>query len=379
VPARSASAPQPTATAALNTGAVQAQPKTSNLGSAYPAATRAASSPAGATATTAATPPPATGSGGSAQPVVAAPAVARPAPLPSLPLAQPAQAAARQDSIAPLLQNLGALQGKLSSMPQPVAEAAMRLLAARLPLDRGAPNAQMLKAAVEGAGVLASPARAVAGGDVRGALMQLRAGLLAMLGGGEIAPVAPVARRPPPPLRDAQPRAVRAEAPTLTDGTSGRDAARSLLHQTDAALSRLKLTQLASQPADAARAAAAAPDFMVELPVVLGHELSLAQLRVQRDGKGKGKAQERGWRVRFAVSFSEIGEVGAQVSLIGKNTNVVIWAAEPRTADALEEMLPELTPALAARGLDVGAVRVRRGVPPDEEPAAAGRLMDRKG
>jgi hypothetical protein len=343
------------------------------------AVTTAASTAAAMSPAAVATSSPAPRPGLATPPTPAAPATPRATALASLPLAQPAQAAARQDSIAPLLQNLGALQGKLATFPQPVAEAAMRLLAARLPLDRGAPSAQMLKAAVEGAGVLVSPARAMAGGDVRSALMQLRAGLLGLLGNGEIAPVAAVTRRPPPPLRDAQPRAVRAEAPTLADGASGRDTARALLHQTDAALSRLKLTQLASQPADAARAAAAAPDFMVELPVVLGHELSLAQLRVQRDGKARGRAQERGWRVRFAISFSEIGEVGAQVSLMGRNANVVIWAAEPRTADALEEMLPELTPALAARGLDVGAVRVRRGVPPDEEPAAAGRLMDRRG
>lgn len=326
-------------------------------------------------------PPPAPGAWATPQPnqPTTPPAfAARPAAAaPTLPLAQPAQAAARQDSIAPLLQNLGALQSKLASFPQPVVEAALRLLAARIPLDRGAPGAEALRQAVMRAGVLAAPAASnpAQPADIKSALLQLRAGLLGFLEGGAIAPVAPVARRPPPPLRDAQPRGFRADAPTLPDNATAREAGRTLLHQTDAALSRLKLTQLASQPLDARTGAVPVRDLIVELPMMLGHELAVAQLQVQRDGKQKGKPGERGWRMRFAVSFSMIGEVGAQVSLLGDTTNVVVWAGEPATADALEPLLPELGPALAARGLKVGAVKLRRGIPEAPRPDS-GRLMD---
>src|SRR5690606_25704376 len=146
--------------------------------------------------------------------------------------------------------------------------------------------------------------------------------------------------------RDSAPRAIRAEPPTLPEAATPREAGRALLHQTDAALSRLKLTQLASAPSDAARAAALpAADFTVELPMLLGHELSIAQLQVQRDGGGgRNRKAERGWRVRFAVGFAAIGEVGAQVALTGRTVSVTLWADEPATADALEEMLPELAP-----------------------------------
>ncbi len=279
--------------------------------------------------------------------------------------------------MAPLLQNLSALQARMGDLPRPVVEAAVRLLAQRIPLNRGAPTGEAIKQAVMRSGVfLTPPAKAGAqSADVKTALLQLRAGLMGLLGGGEIAPVAPVARRPPPPLRDAQPRAIRGEAPTLADSSSAREVGRTLLHQADAALSRLRLTQLASQPQDARPGGLPSPDFMVELPMVLGHELAIAQLQVQRDSKGKSKANERGWRLRFAVSFSVIGEVGAQIAMIGSTTNVVIWADEAATADALEAMLPELAPALAARGLEVGSVRVRRSAP--EAPShTAGQLMD---
>jgi hypothetical protein len=301
----------------------------------------------------------------------------RPTAVPTLNLNQPAQAAARQDSLVPLLGNLAALSARAVALPAPVAEAASRLLSQRLPLDRGPLPADTLRQAVVRAGVASIP---TAGGqappDTRSALLQLRAGLLAMLGGdADIAPVAPVTRRPPPPMRDAPPRGFRSDGPSLPEAASPRDAARTLLHQTDAALSRLKLTQLASQPAEPRSGVPPTLDLTVEVPMMLGHELAMAQLNVQRDGKGKGKAGERGWRLRFAVNFSVVGEVGAQVSLLGGTTSVVLWAAETETARALEELLPELAPALAARGLEVGSVHLRRGAP-KTPGTGSGRLMD---
>lgn len=371
------------ATASAAAGQTVAGPGQAAFAPAPMVAPRLAAMPGGTTASpqagSAALPPPGAPPAAAASPGPAATTLAKPAvtaPSLSLPLTQPAQAAARQDSMAPLLQNLGALQGRLASFPQPVAEAAMRLLAARIPLDRGAPNAQTLKQAVMRAGVFAQPGPGTTQAvDVKSALLQLRAGLLSFLGSGEIAPVAPVSRRPPPPLRDAQPRGHRAEAPTLPESASAREAGRTLLHQTDAALSRLKLTQLASQPPEARAHVAGARDFVIELPMMLGHELGIAQLQVQRDGKGKGRPGERGWRLRFAVNFSVIGEVGAHVALLGETTNVVVWAGEPETAEALEAMLPELGPALAARGLKVGSVKLRRGAPEPDKPGT-GRLMD---
>jgi hypothetical protein len=88
---------------------------------------------------------------------------------------------------------------------------------------------------------------------------------------------------------------------------------------------------------------------------------------VFRDGRAESEAAERGWQLRFSVNFSQLGEVGAHVALRGRRTSVTLWADREETAEALDEMLPELAPALAARGLDPGTIRVRRGIP--REPA----------
>jgi hypothetical protein len=284
------------------------------------------------------------------------------------------QAAANQQSAAPLLQDLAV---RLPGLPTPVAEAARRVLAGRITLDRGGPSAETIKQAVLRSGVLLDPpARPGAPPDAKQALTQLRSALMNWLG-GDIAAVPPVVRRPPPPTRGAAPRAQGPELPPAVEG-GGKEAGKALLSQTEGALSRIRLMQMTSQPPDAGRpgaAPAAMAEWNLELPMMLGHELAMAHLQIARDGKNKADPRERGWRLRFALKFSVLGEVGAQVSMMGRQASVGIWAEEEATADALEAMLPELAPALAAKGLEVASLRVRRGAPePQGQPA--GRLMD---
>lgn len=288
-------------------------------------------------------------------------------------LADPVQAAARQDSVLPLISRLAALSSPaIAALPRPALEAIARVLAGRLDLNRAPPDGKSIRDAVLRAGIITEPgARTPA--DAKSALLQLRSALSGFLG-DEVEAVAPLTRRPPPPLKGEP---VRAPSPQQLGKPSDEptETARQLLGHTDAALSRVKLLQLASNPADAARPNAPAAEFRVEVPMQLGAETGILQLLVERDGKHKRTPAERGWRMRFALNFTATGEVGAEIALLGRSANVALWAAEPATADALEEMLPELAPALARHGLDVGSVRIRRGAP---QPAARapGQLLD---
>ena len=60
-------------------------------------------------------------------------------------------------------------------------------------------------------------------------------------------------------------------------------------------------------------------------------------LVITRDDEGDTpEKKKKNWRVQFAVNASVIGEVGAEVGLLGGRTNVVLSAAEPDTAEALD-------------------------------------------
>lgn len=304
------------------------------------------------------------------------PAGARPA-APPLNLADPAQAAARQDSAAPLLAKLAMLvAATVSPLPRPVLDAAQRVLANRIDLNRAVPDGRALEAAVLKSGVVTTPTTREAPANSKSALLALRTSLLAVLGGDGAAPVEPVARAAPP-IKGEPPRAPAPQAALADPAADGPETARTLLGHTDAALSRLKLLQAASQPADV-RADASVPrsELRVEIPMLLGTQTGILQLMVERDGKHKREQdRQRGWRMRFAMNFSETGEVGADIALLGRAASISIWAADPDTADALDEMLPDLAPAIQRHGLELTSLRVRRGAPKATR-TTPGRLLD---
>lgn len=300
------------------------------------------------------------------------------APVPPLNLTDPTQAAARQDSVAPLLARLAAIvTAAAPSLPRPLLELAQKVLANRVDLNRAAPDGRTLETALLRSGVLLAPPAGQPSGDSRATLLALRAGLVGLLGGQAAAPVAEV-KRPPPPIKGEPPRAPSPRLAQPEPAANGEeDVARALLGQTDAALSRLKLLQAASQPAADARPDAPAPrgELRVEIPLLFGAQTGILQLLVERDGKQKRQQRDRGWRMRFAMNFAETGEVGADIAMLGHAASVSIWAAEPEIADALEALLPELGPAIQRHGLELISLRVRRGTP---RPASTtpGQLLD---
>ena len=306
------------------------------------------------------------------------PTPARPT-APPLNLADPAQAAARQDSAAPLLARLaGLVTASASALPRPVMEVALKLLANRLDLNRGAPGGKALEAAVLKSGVLQAPSGLATPADNKSALLALRTTLLDMLGGDTAAVPATSSERPAPPVKGEPPRAPAAQPARGDLPADSHETARTLLGHTDAALSRLKLLQSASQPATDTRPDAPAPrnELRVEIPMMLGAETGMLQLMVERDARRKHQPErQRGWRMRFAMSFSATGEVGAVIALLGQTANIAIWAADPDTADALDALLPELAPAIQRHGLELNSLRVRRGMPQSAR-TTPGRLLD---
>jgi hypothetical protein len=322
----------------------------------------------------------------------AMPRVALPqSPLPPPPSAAPAQTAlpqtpqaavahmvpealARQDSIGPLLRTLAAVLQAPVALPEPIVRAALGLLAQRVVVPDGKASANDLEQAVwrSGVGLEAALARGQpVPNDAKAGVMALREMLAKWVGDGK--PAAPPHDAAPPPLKGLPMRApIAADAPPLPD--TARDIGKLLHTEADAAVSRIKLMQVASLP-DGDPKLPAAPTLRVEVPFLVGHELVMAQIQIAREGRRREAEHRRGWTMRFALNFSATGEVGAEVGLLGKAVNVSLWAVEPKTAEVLAEGLPELQRVLEAIGLDPGPIRMRHG-PPDAERPASGHLLD---
>ena len=126
---------------------------------------------------------------------------------------------------------------------------------------------------------------------------------------------------------------------------------RHLLDETDAAIARQTLLQVASLPDrvdTSPRVDAGAPRWNFEIPFVTPQGTAMAQFEISRDGGGsEAEAAKRVWRARFSIDVEPAGPVHALVSLSGERTSVRMWAERPATAAQLRAGVAQLSQALS--------------------------------
>jgi hypothetical protein len=187
---------------------------------------------------------------------------------------------------------------------------------------------------------------------------------------------------PPPPFRGAQPSAQPVASPSLAPHAPLEAMAHHLLADTDAALARQTLLQVASLPdrVDTAstRLDPAVPRWSFEIPFATAQGTAMAQFEISRDGGGiEAEAAKPVWRARFSLDVEPAGPVHALVSLSGERTSVRMWAERPATAAQLRAGAARLSQALSHAELQPGDIVIRNGTPPQSAPAPAGHFLDR--
>ena len=188
---------------------------------------------------------------------------------------------------------------------------------------------------------------------------------------------------PPPPVNGALPAAQPIAPATLTARTPLEAALQHLLGDTDGALARQTLLQIASLPGQPADPAAtkidlSSPRWNFEIPFATPQGTAMAQFEISRDGGGREAiAAKATWRARFSLNVEPAGPVHALVSLNGDRTSVRMWAERPATASQLRAGISQLTQALSRAELKPGDIVIRDGAPQQATPAAAGHFLDR--
>jgi hypothetical protein len=187
---------------------------------------------------------------------------------------------------------------------------------------------------------------------------------------------------PPPPFRSALPSAQPVALPSVAPDMPLAAAAHHLLGDTDAALARQTLLQVASLPdrIDIANPQidTSSPRWHFEIPFATPQGTAMAQFEISRDGGGvEAEAAKRVWRARFSLDVEPAGPVHALISLIGDKTSVRMWAERPATAAQLRAGAPQLSQALSRAELLPGDIVIQDGAPPQAAPARAGHFLDR--
>jgi hypothetical protein len=202
------------------------------------------------------------------------------------------------------------------------------------------------------------------------------------LPGGQSAEAVVHTNTPPPPFRGALPSAQPVAAPSIVPDAPLATTVRHLLDDTDAAIARQTLLQVASLPdrpdATSNRSDPTMPRWNFEIPFATPQGTAMAQFEISRDGGGNEvEAAKRVWRARFSLDIEPAGPVHALISLIGERTSVRMWAERPQTASLLRRAAGDLSQALSQAELSPGDIVIREGTPPQPQPARAGHFLDR--
>jgi hypothetical protein len=187
---------------------------------------------------------------------------------------------------------------------------------------------------------------------------------------------------PPPPLNGALPAAQPVLPSTLVSKAPVEATLQHLLSDTDGAIARQTLLQVASLPGQpdtaTGRVDPTTPRWNFEIPFATPLGTAMAQFDISRDGGGReAGAAKPVWRARFSLDVEPAGPVHAMISLRGDKTSVRMWAERPATATQLRAGVSQLSQALSRAELQPGDIVVRDGAPVQAVSAPTGHFLDR--
>ncbi|MES9937140.1 MAG: flagellar hook-length control protein FliK [Sedimenticola sp.] len=238
-----------------------------------------------------------------------------------------------------------------NKVPQALLDAAQRVLGNNLPADRPI-TPERIRTALEMSGLFLEAGLSrniVQPNDFKASLLQLLL-LLRRLPANAPATVTP------------RQQGGTAQQPTGAEGALGRFIAE-LLGQTESALARVQMHQLASVPVeDQPRQV-----WQMEIPVNNSDHDDNFMLRIAREERGANGEGDDLWTVSLNFDLQGLGPVRAMLTLTEDLVSSHFVAQLPESAGRIERELPRLDAAFQRAGLRVGKLSARQGKPETEE------------
>ena len=277
-----------------------------------------------------------------------------------------AAAAGRQASLAPMFAELSrAFENP--GLPPELRAAIGQVLSLQLPATTPM-TAETVRQAVARSGLFLEARMAAPEAAAEPPQPDLKAALLALRQLLAVArPETPVRGRPatsPPPTHDAALSGQPAATATLPRDAEMAAIAQRLGVDTDQAIARQVLHQLASLPENGANS------WMFELPIATPQGAAIAQFEIDQDAHMSSEGEtSRTWRVRFSLDVEPLGPVHVYLGAGAERASVIIWAEREESLERLQSRGAELAGALPA---DV----VFHPGAPQRPPPPPGGLMD---
>ncbi len=290
------------------------------------------------------------------------------------------QALPKQSGLAPLLANLNLLSQSQQSATAlaPALLASIKRVISNLPQRSQATTSSGLKEALQRSGLFLEHSLAHRPPPSAARLEDLKASLLQLLAQSRAAarqaprpavtalsPVIPQTAIPLPPRRTQQTAPQPGAAPTLAGVTNLFQIAGEIGRQTEGALARLLLQQLASLPQQDQNS----PLWTFELPLHHQGRSDLFQLTLQQEGRGGQEGQRPRHSVMLSFELEGLGPIHIKVNHAAEQISATLWAEEQATATLVRQEVKELRRRLEKAGVVTGQLHCHHGRPP--EPATA--------
>lgn len=191
------------------------------------------------------------------------------------------------------------------------------------------------------------------------------------------APTITTGLNPPPPFPGVIPTPQASVQATLDLINRLGNLRLDLLQQTEAALSRVQLSQLASLPREGERGLI---EWLFDIPVRRGEDIDLWSARMLRDSEEQQRNNDESasWSVQLAFDLPGLGPMQAQIQLRGERVSTHFWASETDTLPLLREHLHELRNSFDAVGLEVGDIDCQAGQIPQPGKPPVNPLINEK-
>lgn len=183
-------------------------------------------------------------------------------------------------------------------------------------------------------------------------------------------------RTAPPPQPGAIPVAQAAQRVTTEMLNQLVNLRTDLLQQTESALARLQLHQLASLPREAERGLL---EWLFELPVRHREDIDLWSFRIAREAAQNQRERpdhQPQWSVQIAIDLPGLGPLQVRVQLHGEQISTRFWAESESTLPLLREHLPELRQTMTDAGLDVADLDCQAGPLATQQPKPGKPLIN---
>jgi Flagellar hook-length control protein FliK len=187
----------------------------------------------------------------------------------------------------------------------------------------------------------------------------------------------PAGLNPPPPLPGVVPAPQASVQATLDLINRLGNLRLDLLQQTEAALARVQLSQLASLPREGERGLV---EWLFDIPVRRGDDIDFWSARMLLDSENEQRSSDEGasWSVQLAFDLPGLGPMQAQIQLHGERVSTHFWASEINTLPLLREHLHELRSSFDKVGLEVGDIDCQAGQIPGSGNPPVNPLISEK-